>query len=105
MRPACVRLGNEQVTVFIDEARQPTACFIMRVIGPGGRERPLTRDEELALCAAPGTEAEREAASARIQENWVDRKFVLHPREFQPGEIEQVVAQLQRHTANIDDTH
>ena len=95
--PCCVPLGNEQVMVDIDEHRQPLAKYLIRIAG-----RPLTRDEALAMAAAPGTKAERAAAVERVGDALAP--FELVPSPWLPGEKEQVVAILERgRNANIDD--
>jgi hypothetical protein len=54
-----VRLGNEQVTVFVTDDDEPVLKYAMRYQNPNGKLRKLTRDQELAWAAAPGTAAER----------------------------------------------
>ena len=67
----CVRLGNEQVLVHLSESGLPLRKYALR-IRDGKQFRKLTRDEELALAAAPGTAAERAAAVARVQPRNLD---------------------------------
>ena len=58
--PCCVPLDDEQVMVDLNKHGRPLAKYLLRIEG-----RPLTRDEALALAAAPGTRAERAAAVER----------------------------------------
>ena len=106
-QPACVELDGEQVMVDIDQHGQPTHKYRMR-IREGTGLRPLTRDEELAFAAAPGTRAERDAAEQRAGD--IDpggRELVLIPEPWLPGEKEEVVAFLERyrHGTDTDDLH
>lgn len=94
----CVRLGNEQVLVHLSESGLPLRKYAMR-IRDGKQLRKLTRDEELVLAAAPGTAAERAAAAARVQLPEFGLPFVLQPRPFLDGEIELVIAQVERSRA------
>ena len=100
---ACVRLGNEQVVVHLSEAGVPLRKYAM-FIREGKKLRKLTRDEELALAAAPATAAERAAAEERV--GIKELQAVLRPRPFLDGEREQVVAQVERNKrhggTNID---
>ena len=106
---ACVRLGDQQVLVHVSEAGVPLRKFALR-IKDGKKPRRLTRDEELALAAAPGTAAERAEAVARVMPRMSGGfAAVLEPRPFLAGEREQVVAQLEWNArpggggANTDD--
>ena len=107
---ACVRLGDQQVLVHVSEAGVPLRKFALR-IKDGKKPRRLTRDEELALAAAPGTAAERASRSSRAGDARMSGGFaaVLEPRPFLAGEQEQVVAQLEWNArpggggANTDD--
>ena len=91
----CVRLGNEQVLVHLSESGLPLRKYAMR-IRDGKQLRKLTR---LVLAAAPGTAAERAAAAARVQLPESGLPFVLQPRPFLDGEIELVIAQVERSRA------
>ena len=74
----------------------------------GKKLRKLTRDEELALAAAPGTVAERAAAIARVYPlQQVEFAAVLLPRPWLDGEKEQVIAQIERsrHGGGADTDH
>jgi hypothetical protein len=102
---ACVRLGGEQVAVFLDAEGRPVSKWAIRIKGNDGKFRKQTRDEELALAAAPGTRVEREAAFERVMKNFPDggHQLKLSARRWLPGEREQVVAQLERPSADIDE--
>jgi hypothetical protein len=102
LRPACVRLGNEQFMVQVAENNIPVLKYAMRVKDKRGKLRKLTRDEQLAWAAAPGTEAERDVASKRATIPDEGVNMTLLPRQWKPGEIEQVMAQLERSETNID---
>ena len=94
----CVPLDDEQVMVDLDEHGRPLAKYLIRIEG-----RPLTRDEALALAAAPGTRAERAAAVERVWVSAVGLEFQLVPSPWLPGEMEQVVEILERRSnADID---
>lgn len=94
LRHVCVKLGDEQVLVDATEDGVPLRKYALR-IKDGEKLRGLTRDEQLAFAAAPGTAAERAAAVARVGATR-PFEFVLEPRPFLAGEKELVTAQLER---------
>ena len=97
--PCCVPLDDEQVMVDLDKHGRPLEKYLLRIEG-----RPLTRDEALALAAAPGTRAERAAAVERVWPRAVNLDLQLVPSPWLPGEMEQVVAILERGSnEDIDD--
>ena len=99
---ACVRLGNEQVMVkFI--GGKVVAKYAMRIV-ENGTPRKLTRDEELAYAAAPGTSAEREEACKRVGLIGEDEeiKLSLLPQPWLPGEEAKALAQIQRGIADTN---
>ena len=104
LRPACVRLGGEQVMVLLAD-RIPVSKWAIRIKGKNGKYRKQTRDEELAFAAAPGTRAERDAAYKREMKKFPrgGHQLKVSLRKWLPGEVEQVVAQLERSSADIDE--
>ena len=103
-KPACVRLGGEQMMVFTFNG-VPVSKWAIRVKSSNGKFRKQTRDEELAFAAAPGTRAERDAAFEREMAKFPKggHQLRLSARKWLPGEMEQVIAQLERSSANVDE--
>lgn len=103
--PVCVRLAGEQVVVVptVDGLQK----YLIRIEDGQGGFRPLTREEELAWAAAPGTSKERAAASARV-DHTIGPKGILLNLVKQPwadGEIDLVFEQIARGSADADDFH
>ncbi len=99
----CVRLGDAQVLVTLNQDQYPLQKFAM-FIKEGKNIRKLTRDEEMAYAAAPCTAAERDAAAARLG-TFKEVQAVLKPRPWRDGEIELVVAQIERNNLKSGSTN
>ena len=97
-----VRLGGEQVAVIcIDD--MPITKFQLRVFEKG-KLRKLTRDEELAGAAAPGTKLERDAAIRRLgNEHFIGMEVELKYQQWRPNEKALAIAQMQRESADNDE--
>ena len=93
--------------VQFSKTGEPLRKYALRM-KEGKKLRKLTRDEELALAATPGTVAERAAAIARVYPlQQIEYAAVLLPRPWLDGEREQVIAQVERsrHGGGADTDH
>ena len=101
----CVRVRQEMVRLLPGGELER---YLLRIRDKRtGKVRPLTRDEELMMAAAPGTQAEYDAAAARSNNglDFANTDMILEPptTNWSEDDVKGILLQLERGNNIIDD--